>query len=165
LDVICFPRSYQKYGHLLMEDEVVVMGGKLDDRQGRVQFVCDDAKKVSLEKMIENAKENGTYEPDKKVVLLTPDFSEKEEADEIEDNGPTLDDLPTNNDKTFIVDVPGNLDTTVLNEIKQLLLNNKGETPCEIHIRQNGSIKKVKVPFGVNASDAVSSEIKVLISK
>lgn len=158
LDVICFPKAYQKYGHLLMEDEVVVMGGKLDDRQGRVQFVCDDVKKISLEKMIENAKDDGTYQPDKKVILLTPDFSE-------EDNGPTLDDLATNDDKTFVVDVPSSLDTTVLNEIKQLLLNNKGETPCEIHIRQNGSIKKVKVPFGVNASDAVSSEIKVLINK
>ncbi len=163
LDVICFPKAYQKYGHLLMEDEVIVMGGKLDDRRGQVQFVCDDAKKISLENMIKNAKENGTYEPDKKVVLLTPDFTEKKE--DVIDAGPTLDDLPKNDDKTFIVDVPSSLDTAVLNEIKQLLLNNKGETPCEIHIRQNNSIKKIKVPFGINASDAVSSEIKVLISK
>ncbi|MFC1600383.1 DNA polymerase III subunit alpha, partial [Patescibacteria group bacterium] len=162
LDVIVFPKAYQKYGHLFEEDEVVVMGGKLDDRRGQVQFVCDEGKTISLESMIQKAKENGTYEPDKKVVLLTPDFADKEEE---KDEGPTLDDLPQAEDKTFIVDVPSDMDTTVLNEIKQLLLKNKGETPCEIHIRQNGSIKKVKVPFGINASDSISNEIKVLINK
>jgi len=159
LDVIVFPKAYQKYGHLLNEDEVVIMGGKLDDRRGQIQFVCDDAKGVSLENMIKNAKEEGVYNPEEKVVLLTPDLEKKPDDKSAPIETP---DVPKP-EKPFIVNVPSTADASVLNEIKQLLLDNKGETPCEIHIRQNGSIKRIKVPFGINSNDTLENKLKGLI--
>ncbi|MFC1810938.1 OB-fold nucleic acid binding domain-containing protein, partial [Patescibacteria group bacterium] len=165
LDVIVFPKAYQKYGHLFAEDFVIVMGGKLDDRRGQVQFVCDEAKAVSLENMIKKAKEDGIYNPEEKVVLLTPDFSSKKEEVQVEESPveavPEVEKVAT--EKPFIVDIPANCDTAVLNTIKQVLLDNKGKTPCEIHIRQNGSIKKIKVPFGINSNDTLDSKLKELI--
>ena len=80
LDVIVFPKAYQKYGHVFKEDEVIVMGGKLDNKRGQVQFICDDAKAVSLENMIKKAKEDGVYDPKDKVILLTPNF-DKDKAE------------------------------------------------------------------------------------
>ncbi len=158
LDVIVFPKAYQKYGHLFNEDEVVVMGGKLDDRRGQLQFVCDDAKGVSLENMIKKAKEDNMYDPKEKVVLLTPNFDEP--AEEINDNEP---EPPKPKIEAFIVNIPAYADAQILNKIKQLLLDNKGETPCEIHIRDNGSIKKIKVPFGINTNDTLENKLKELI--
>jgi hypothetical protein len=44
------------------------------------------------------------------------------------------------------------------------LLDNKGDTPCEIHVRQNGSIKKIKVPFGIKTNDTLENKLKELIA-
>ncbi len=160
LDVIVFPKAYQKFGHLFKEDEVVVMGGKLDDKRGQIQFICDEAKAVSLDNMIKKAKEEGSYKPEEKVVLLTPDFDGLKNEPETTVNK----DVKEIKEKPFIVNIPESADTQILNKIKQLLLDNKGNTPCEIHVRQNGSIKKIKVPFGINTNDTLANQLKELIT-
>lgn len=159
LDVIVFPKAYMQFGHLFIEDEVVVMSGKLDDRRGQVQFVCDEAKGISLEMMIKNAKEANIYDPSEKILLLTPNFSSQEAENDteviLEDPPPTAEDT----DKPFIVAVPKDCNTSILNNIKQLLLENKGETACEIHIQNEQRLQRIKVPFGINVNDSLEKEL------
>jgi DNA polymerase-3 subunit alpha len=63
---VIFPKVYNQYGTELQEDLVIGLSGKLDDSRGQYQIVCDATKILSIETMIENAKENDTYTPDDK---------------------------------------------------------------------------------------------------
>ncbi|MFC1655258.1 DNA polymerase III subunit alpha [Patescibacteria group bacterium] len=166
LNVIVFPKSYQQFGHLFDEDETVIMTGRLDDKRGQVQLVCEEAKAISLETMIENAKKNGVFDPDEIIAHVTPDFSEPK-SEEIEEVAEKVDTEPADtspNDDPFIINLPSSCGQSILEKIKHLLLENKGETPCEIHIRTNGSLKRIKVPFGINVDENLKSEIQNMIS-
>ena len=152
------------------------MSGKLDDRRGQVQLVCDEAKGVSLENMIENAKKNDLYNPDEIIMHVAPDFSEKkpekdetdegaeEAATEMMDSSANDADHTDKSSEPFIISLPSDCNQSILEKIKHLLLENKGDTPCEIHIRTNGSLKRIKVPFGINVSANLESEIERMIS-
>ncbi len=170
IDTIVFPRTFSKYGHVFDEDVLVVMSGKLDHRRGDLQFSCEEAKVVSLERMIENAKNSGDFDPKEKVSrqskklefeeISKPKKNEKiEGADQIEDI-----DLDDDEDgiaattSPYIVEVLESK-KDILPKIKEALTANKGDRAAEIHIKGKGSIKKVKVPFGVNVTDELIKQI------
>jgi len=161
MDVIVFPKSYQHYGHLFAEDEMIIMTGKISDRRGQVQFVCDEAKKISLAGMIENAKKNNLYNPNEKVILVKPNFDETEE-----EKKEKKEEINTRNSKDpFIIKIPQNCSKIILNDIKQELLKNKGETPCEIHLAIEEKIQRIKVPFGIQATDELRETISQLTAR
>jgi DNA polymerase-3 subunit alpha len=169
LNVIIFPKTYQQFGHLFNEDEIVIMTGKLDDRRGQVQFVCEEAKAIALETMIKNAKKNDLFDPDEIIIHVAPDFTKETDKSKKVDNE-TVEKTPGIADEEkanepFIIDLPESCSPDILSEIKRLLTENKGDTPCEIHIRQNGSLKRIKVPFGINTQNNLPKEIDKLIVK
>jgi DNA polymerase-3 subunit alpha len=160
-DVIVFPKAYQQYGHLFHEDAIVVMSGKISDKRGQVQFVCDEAKALTLESMIENAKKDNLYDPNEKIVQVRPELT-KEKSEDEENELPAIDD---DNNEPFIIKLPKACSPNILNDIKKILLNNKGDTPCEIHIPNNGSSKRIRVPFGVKADDDLRSSVQDILTK
>lgn len=170
LDVIVFPKSYQKYGHLFSEDEMVIMTGKISDRRGQVQFVCDEGKRISLTSMIEKAKSENLYHPEEKVILVKPEFEvapeeiePTDESETVSETVPETEITPAQiREETFIINIPENCSKVVLNDIKQELLRNKGETPCEINLNVDGGIQRIKVPFNVNVTDDLRSTINQL---
>jgi len=170
-DIIVFPKAYQQYGHLFAEDEMVVMTGKISDRRGQIQFVCDEAKKISLPTMIEKAKENGIYNPNEKVVLIKPNFDNEEpDVEEIATEAGTKEPATEEtaeaiSNEPFIVNIPMNCSKIVLNDIKQELLKNKGETPCEIRLKTEQKLQRIRVPFGVKVSDELRATISQLTAR
>ena len=171
LDVIVFPKAYQKFGHLFQEDAIVIMTGSLSDRRGIVQFVCDEAKVVDIESMIENAKKNDLFHPEEIITIITPKFlkaEKKDEESEIHDelapHNPDEHTVDEPVDDVFVINVPENTDPKILAQIKDILIQNKGETPCEIHIKSGDKVQKIKVPFGINVLADLKSEIKKLFN-
>jgi len=165
IDAIVFPRTFQQYGHVFDEDKLVVMGGKLDHRRGDLQFSCEEAKSVSLESMIENAKEAGFFDPNervtrqaKKLELEVRNQKSEEEnvADQIEDI-----DLDDDEDEEcvepYVIEVD---DESKLSKIKKLLTENKGDgRVVEVHLKSDEGIKRIKVPFEVNVTEGVEKKI------
>ncbi|MBI4232483.1 DNA polymerase III subunit alpha, partial [Candidatus Peregrinibacteria bacterium] len=66
ISAVMFPKSYLNFGSSLSEDSVFTFSGKLDFRQGQFQMICDSAKILSVDAMIENAKSAGLFNPDDK---------------------------------------------------------------------------------------------------
>ncbi|MBN1494709.1 DNA polymerase III subunit alpha [Candidatus Peregrinibacteria bacterium] len=166
LDVIVFPKTYQKFGHLFQDDVIVVMTGELSDRRGIVQFVVDEAKVIDIESMIANAKRDKLYNPEEIITIVTPNFlktAKKDEENEIQDEL-----TPHNPDElseeVFIININEQADAGKLAKIKDLLLNNKGETPCEIHIKSDNRIQKVKLPFGIQADQPLKDSLSKLLA-
>jgi len=155
VNVIMFPRVFSQYGDVLAEDAVVVLGGKLDDKRGQYQIICDTAKTLSLEVMIENAKETGFYDPNDKsdiaIRLLDDILEEKEEESVAYDV------------ESYKIEIPVGVAPEAMKSLKSLLLRNKGETPVEIHLKDVD--RKINLDFGVSLNDDLKSEIDKLLIK
>ncbi|MFA4890781.1 MAG: DNA polymerase III subunit alpha [Candidatus Gracilibacteria bacterium] len=76
VEVMIFPKYYHQFSPLLIEDQVVVVEGKLDYRRGGYQVMCQNLKKVSLDMMIEKAKELKCYKPEEKLNRYIPFLGE-----------------------------------------------------------------------------------------
>jgi DNA polymerase-3 subunit alpha len=48
VDIVVFPRTYNKYMELLAEDRLLVIEGRVDLRNGEVQIICDSAQDYAL---------------------------------------------------------------------------------------------------------------------
>ncbi|MFA6529202.1 MAG: OB-fold nucleic acid binding domain-containing protein, partial [Candidatus Gracilibacteria bacterium] len=169
VDCIIFPKQFQKYGHVFEEDALVVMGGRIDNKRGDIQFACDEAKVVSLDKMISNAKSDGLFDPEEKAARIVKKLSmeqfggsDKEAVvpeEVIEDV--VVEDYEEASGSPFVIEVDQSK-VGVLPRIKEILMaNSGGDKMVEIRIGGEGG-KKVKVPFMVKLSPEVMKEIEQL---
>jgi len=46
IDVVVFPKTLKKNGHSLEQDKIVFMSGKVDERKGRTQLICDSVEEI-----------------------------------------------------------------------------------------------------------------------
>jgi DNA polymerase-3 subunit alpha len=55
VDVVVFPRTYNKYKELLAEDRLLVIEGRVDLRNGEVQIICDSVQDYALADIAEKS--------------------------------------------------------------------------------------------------------------
>jgi len=148
---VAFPRTFSQYGTSLVDGGVVAIQGKLNFARGKYQIVADAIKPLSLNSMIENAKEAGLYEPADRSGMFIPQFDDLLEAEESEE------------DSTYTIDIPANAERNSMEQLKKLLVGNKGDTPVEINL---GSKKKrISLPFGIDLTDELKKDINALVCK
>lgn len=153
IDFVAFPRVYNQFQDHFEEGKIIIMEGKIEMR-GNVQFICQSAKSVSLDVMIERAKEAGTYNENEKISrkLLTFEKSTKPVEGSSIANG------------KYLVEVPDGLDKEKLQNLKDLLTRHKGETQVEMSFRNGDEKKLIKLPFGININEELEKKIKELLA-
>lgn len=164
---IMFPRVMSQYGQELIEDKVVGINGKLDNSRGQCQVVCDTAKLLSLDVMIQNAKKSGYFDEDDKSDIsirllddiLGDELPKVENHTAVEDFD--LSDSSSMATESFVIDVPADVNADVMKSLKNLLMEHKGKTSVELFLRS--AEKRIKLPFGVNLSKELKSEIDSLL--
>ncbi len=154
---VLFPRAYDSFGAMLEEDHVYSFEGRLDLRSEDFQVVVDQVHPLSLENMVASAKEKKLFDPDDRIVgvpsLRAAEPEVNVEKDEETETGP------------YVIELEASTKPDVLNKLKPLLESYKGETTVEIHIPGEHSLKRVKVPFGVDvANPQLQSELKMLLA-
>lgn len=147
---IMFPKTFTKFGDALQEDAIVGITGKLDNRRGLYQIMCDTVKPLSIENMMKNSKEENFFEEKDKsdivIRLLDDVLKEKKEA---------------LNTGVFTIKIPKSADQVTMKNLKNLLMRHPGETPVEIFLVLES--KKLKLPFGVELSDELNQRIESLL--
>lgn len=154
---IMFSQAMLKYGNELLEDMVIGFNGKLDNRRTQYQVVCDTAKTLSVETMIKNAKESGLFDPKDKSdigVKLLDDILEENIEEKKAD--------PVKTQNFFRIDVPDTAGPDVMQNLKNLLMRNKGDTNVELYL--HSAQRSIKLPFGVRISDELKSSISELLN-
>ncbi|MBI5152488.1 DNA polymerase III subunit alpha [Candidatus Peregrinibacteria bacterium] len=157
IGVTVFPRVFDKYGEFLKENMIVILDGKLVSRGTGFQFICEAVQSVSLDSMIENAKSEKLYDPNEKVsrkmknISYTRDDEENENYDYAQKSKP------------YIINLAFDAPENILTNIKAVLTRHKGLNPVEIHIKQDGKTKRIKVPFGIDINEEFKQEISSLI--
>lgn len=152
ISVTLFPRTYLQYGHFIKENAIVMLGGKLVARGTGYQFLCDNVQTLSLDSMIESAKNDKLYDPNEKVSRRVKNISYEKDNDEDE---LSLEEVV----KPYIISLPSGAQAETLNNIKDLLTRHKGKTPVEIHIKDGESSKRIKAPFGIEVNDDFKKEL------
>lgn len=162
LNCVIFPKNYNDFAGEIIEDKVIGLTGKLDNKRGPYQFIVDAIKPLSLETMIENAKQGGIYNPEDKSDIAIRDLdtilAEKDE-DLIDEED--LDSSENPEGKFFQIKIPASTTKEKMQELKELLINNRGETSVLLTLEANN--KKVKLPFGINLDTGLEEKIKALI--
>lgn len=154
ISAIMFPKNYVNFANEIVEDQVVGINGRLDNRRGMCQVACDNAKILSLETMINNAKEQGSYNPEDKsdiAIRLLDDIWADVEA-EVAHQKAT---------EPYLIKIPEKLPQEKMQALKDLLQNNQGDIPIELFL--GGVNKKIKLPFGVNLTDALKQNVDSIL--
>lgn len=164
-EAVVFPNVYMDLAKVIAEDRIVVLEGKLEHR-GKFQFVAQSGKEVGLEKMIAAAKKQGFYNEDEKVRFEDSTISEVEEVHVDTGSDDTSVAAEVDKVEAYVIEVPKGVKVDVLERLKGLLKEHKGDMPVEIKLPIPKSHKKtdvIKVPFGVHVDDELKSKIAELL--
>lgn len=162
---VLFPRAYDTFGQDLVEERIYSVEGRLDKRGEDFQLIVDSIKVLSLEAMVRSAKEKNQFDPEDRIVGVPPLRSEHlaEEEPGVETEGLEVTSTPEVLSGPFIITLDEGTSPTVLAKLKDFLEAHKGETVTEIHIPAGDKLKRVKVPFGVNANAELKEELKKML--
>jgi len=144
IEVVVFPKTYQKYGMFLGEGKIVMMEGRLEARSGNLQCLAQTIQDISLENMVQSAKEEGLFDENEKYTrtIVVPEDQKKDTAD-----GP------------FIIELTEKMDDASLSYLKSLLSANKGARQVVIHVKTSDAEKNINVPFGVDINMELKQKI------
>ncbi len=156
IDIVIFPKIYENFKFKLQEDQLLIIDGKLELRRDRLQISVIDIKSVSLETMINNAKQAGIYNLKEKINKRDPqiDFEKYKEKEEIKQEKSEIDkktqnieqekkfkNLILSNEKIVLIKIPKSFSNEKLNQLKNLIEHNAGnELDINLEI-QNTTIK------------------------
>lgn len=150
---VLFPKAYDQYGETLEEDRVYGFEGRLDLRGEGFQLIVDKVSPISLENMISSAKEKELFDPQERIVgvaSLKTEEGLREESGGLK--GP------------YVIQLTESSDPALLQKLKPLLEAHRGEMSVEIHMETDKSLRRIKVPFGVDTSNTeLQSELKKLL--
>lgn len=156
---IMFPLVFKKFGNELIEDMVLGFNGKLDFKRSQFQIVCDTAKLLSLDTMFENARDSNLYRPDEDFDiaprLLDDILSEKVEALEKKVESKELD--------AFLIEIPDDVKSEVMQSLKDVLLQNRGDTAVELALGPDK--RRIKLPFRINLTGELKNQVESLLGK
>lgn len=175
MEVTVFPNTFTKFRELFTAESVVSLTGKVELRRGQFQILCQNIQGISLETMISKARKSKLYDPKEKMRILeaTPEDEEIPEPSPSEvPKGATGDAAPpppapsaeaTELDEDLVIKLndPQTSSDRLL-KLKELLLRHQGKRHVEIHIAQEGMLKRIKVPFGVKVTPDLKSKISEL---
>ncbi len=151
IEMTIFPRTFNECSSSIKEGLFVKVEGKFEERNGELHCMVQKIKDVSLEAMINNAKENGQFDANEKMMpMVTSIKIIKEDSETKKDDGP------------FIINMTEKTDEAALAYLKTLLMANRGSR--EVHLKitpASGEPKIIKVPFGVD----VSHDLKIKINE
>ncbi|QQR55063.1 DNA polymerase III subunit alpha [Candidatus Peregrinibacteria bacterium] len=163
---VLFPRAYDAFGQELAEERVYTMEGRLDKRGEDFQFILDSLKTLSLENMIKSAKEKQVFDAEDRIIGVPPLRSEnaveESEVSEVTEGLENAAPVEIRNEP-FIVSLNEGSSPELLKKLKTLLEENKGETVVEIHIPNGQTLKRIKVPFGVDVHPLLQEEVKKIL--
>ncbi len=144
INAVMFPRTYLKFGSDLNDEHIFGFVGKVDMRDGQYQFIVNGLKPLSFNNLITNAKKQKLFDEKEKLNIAVRSIDDIL-AEEEEKNS------------TYIIKITSETDTNKMNSLKELLLENRGETAVELHLLNAN--KKIKLPFGVNLTQKLKESI------
>jgi DNA polymerase-3 subunit alpha len=168
IEVAIFPKVFSQYQHILKDDHLFMMEGRLDLRRDAFQYSVNSVTPVSLDSMIKNAQAEGLYDAKEKIVRKQKVLEIAAPSDPLEEDfGPPPPPMKTViedwQENPFIIEVSG-IDLKIMEDLKLFLTENPGERRVELHLKSGKETKKMKLPFTVTVTDEFRHKLKTLLA-
>jgi DNA polymerase-3 subunit alpha len=151
IEVVVFPYVYEKIQASLVDDKFIIVDGKYEVRRNP-QIIAESVTASSINIMLENAKEQGLYNPDEK-------FFNFDQSEIIDHTGQVL------SEDIVEILIKFGTDKENLAKLKALLESSKGESTVELHMQdESGGIKKMRLSSRVNYNEDFKSSLKSILS-
>lgn len=155
INCVMFSRAYAHYGDFLIDDKVVALTGKFDNRRGQCQILCDSVKVLSIDNMIQSAKESGLFDENESFDLAVRFVDDIIGVDE------PISPPDSSGGAPFLIKVPENSNGEMMKSLKELLVSNAGDTSVELILGENK--KRLKLPFKIELTDKLKSGISDIL--
>lgn len=166
IEIVIFPKTFAQFQQILKDDSLFMMEGRLDLRRDVFQFSVNTVTPLSLESMIKNAQSSGLYDPNEKIIRKQKVLEQVATASQDPLEEDSVPPPPPNEDwkeNPFTIEVPATIDMKVMEQIRSLLSQNPGERRVEIHISIGGTVKKMKLPGGIQVTEDLQKQLKALL--
>ena len=165
IEFVVFPRTFVQYQQFLTDDNIVIMEGKLDLRRDEIQFAVNSVKTVSLDSMVQNAKEAGVFDEKENVMRKQKSLSIDKKPVVIEEPKKNIPQPESDEwkENPFVIELPESADTTTLQRLKGLLLENQGERKVELQLKKGGEMQRIKIPLGIALTDELERQIEAIL--
>lgn len=155
-EILVFPRLLKETPSLWQEGRVIIVQGKLSDKDHEIKLLANKAKQLSLENIVPLVNEFKKLEVRPKInkdAWMNNGFRKKK----IEVDKPPV--APVEISNPLKLTFKDNLGETELAKLKTILLNNKGEDKAYFKINQNGQVKILETGFRVNNNNSLIKAI------
>ncbi len=167
ISLVIFPKIFADLKFKIKVDEIFVVEGRLNFRRGELQMSVYEMKGISLEAMIKNAQSTGRYDPDEIVVKKQPNINVEKLSAKEESQGAPIGKTKFKHidilDQQVIIKIPRDAPSSVLSQLKLLLVAQSGNYKVEMKIPQNNEIQTVKTSLTINNDEQILQKIEKLL--
>lgn len=147
IEIVVFPKIFQAFSDYCIEGQIVMLEGHLDRRVDNLQFIVQSIKEISLESMVENAKQEGLFDTQEKYIRVSASLEDSGEGEET----------------PYVIELTEKMDEVSLEYLKTLLMANRGTRKVTITIQSGKTKQEVTVPFGVDVSNELKQKIAEVV--
>ncbi len=157
IEVLVFPALLKSTSHLWQEDKIVLIKGRVSDKDAVSKFLANEAEEVDLEKIKKaqktvNKKIDNSYKSYKGIAsrLLVA----------CDDRIDTI-----NSSSVVLTTLPLSVTQEKLEELKTVFTNHPGENKVYLLFNEGGRIRKINSNFSVQINETLIQEIERIVGK
>ena len=135
IEVLLFPTIWQKHADLVSSDRILVVRGKVSDKDGIPKFLADDVQEFSME------------------MIPRPAMPQRASSPAPTQTAPSQ-------GTTVTIKIPGNVSEEIFVELKKLFEQYPGHLDVSLVINE----QKIKTPFKITMNEELKGKIKSLIN-
>jgi len=142
LEVIVFPSTYKKESAIWVENQTLIVRGKMNSRNGEEKLIIDQSKIIEDESSFDN--ELGDMPP--------AGYATKQSAS-----------IDPNSMVSILV--PASANSRGMQALKEIFNKNPGTHPVHLEIKNNGSSKKIMTKFQISYNHSIKELIEEITGK
>jgi len=139
-EVIVFPKLYKNYRELWQESNILLIKGKVSNKDNELKIIAEEARKLD----IENIKLNHTKKNE------TPTST----------SGQTILQIIQHNNK-LLLQLPLQTKAKLIDELKKIFQNHPGDQQVLLIVKQEKQIKKIATNFSISYNEIVKQKIEL----
>jgi DNA polymerase III alpha subunit len=169
IEVLVFPLVFPKYleenPNIWMEEKILLVSGKLNDRDGTPKLLCRQAKEIYLDKP--NAFSDAPEENLTKAPNQNYSASFSGDANQPQQNSENFSE--NSNDDNLYIKLSSNADSKILKKLKEMLsVSEKGNCRVFITIDPDNSEEnpqRIETPFQIKYSQSLVDVLEGLVGR
>ena len=165
IEVLVFPKYLEENPNIWMEEKILLVSGKLNDRDGTPKLLCRQAKEIHLDKpnVFSNAREENLTEAPNQNYGASFSVNENQPQQNSENFSENL------ADDNLYIKLSSNADSKILKKLKEMLsVSEKGN--CRVFItidseNSEESPQRIETPFQIKYSQSLIDVLEGLVGK